>query len=72
MVERSSAASGDLAMAHRETANDRFKCSFGQWLWGSIIVATVVHFGVIRFFPTLTAADVAFSINEFVAIELPP
>ncbi len=43
-----------------------------QWLWGGIIVATVVHFGVIRFFPTLTAADVAFSVTEFEAIELPP
>jgi TonB family protein len=72
MVERSSAPRGDISKAHRETANDRFKHSFEKWLWGSIAVATVVHFGVIRFFPTLTAADVAFSINEFVAIELPP
>ncbi len=28
----------------RETENDRFKKSFGSWLWGSMIAATVFHF----------------------------
>ena len=57
---------------YRQTANDRFKKSFGSWLWGSMIVATVMHFALIRFFPTLTAADFSFNVSEFEAIELPP
>jgi len=63
---------GALSGTRHETANDRFKERCNACLWGSIILATVVHFGVIRFFPTLTAADVAFGITEFEAIELPP
>jgi TonB family protein len=63
---------GSRSITRLETANDRFKKSFSSWLWGGIIVATVIHFGVIRFFPTLTAADVAFGVTELEAIELPP
>ena len=58
--------------AYRLTANDRFKQSFGAWLWGSVIVATVFHFGLFAFFPELTASDVSFDVNELEAIELPP
>jgi protein TonB len=58
--------------AFRMTANDKFKRSFGPWLWGSIIVATVVHFGMFKFFPELSASDVSFGVREFEAIELPP
>jgi protein TonB len=54
------------------TANDRFKRSAGSWLWGSVMVATVVHFGLFKFFPELTASDVSFGVNEFEAVELPP
>jgi protein TonB len=54
------------------TANDKFKRSAGQWLYGGIIVATVFHFGLFEFFPDLTASDVSFGVNEFEAIELPP
>jgi protein TonB len=63
---------GTLTATHRETANDRFKERCNACVWGGIILATVVHFGVLRFFPTLTAADVAFGVTEFEAIELPP
>lgn len=63
---------GALSGTHHETANDRFKERCNACLWGSIILATIVHFGVIRFFPTLTAADVAYGVTEFEAIELPP
>ncbi|KPK81529.1 MAG: hypothetical protein AMS25_05980 [Gemmatimonas sp. SM23_52] len=56
----------------RLTANDKFKKSFGPWLWGSVIVATVVHFGLFKFFPELSASDVSFGVREFEAIELPP
>ena len=54
------------------TANDRFKRTAGQWLYGGVIVATVFHFGLFKFFPELTASDVSFGVNEFEAIELPP
>ncbi len=36
----------------RETANDRFKRSFGSWFWGSMIAATVFHFMLFQFWPT--------------------
>lgn len=55
-----------------ETANDRFKKSFGTWFWGSILVATVVHFLMFAFWPDMQAADVSYSANELEAIELPP
>jgi periplasmic protein TonB len=55
-----------------DTANDRFKRSFGSWFWGSIIAATVLHFMVFFFFPDLTAEDISTVSREFEAIELPP
>lgn len=57
---------------HRETANDRFKQSFGSWLGASIIVATLFHFALISYFPTLRAADFSFAVTQFEALELPP
>ena len=57
---------------HRQTANDRFKKTFGPWLWGSVLLATVLHFGLFKFFPELTAKDVSYSANELETIELPP
>jgi TonB family protein len=56
----------------RHTANDRFKQSFGSWFWGSMVAATVVHFALLAFWPTLEAADVAFSMDDITAIDLPP
>ena len=32
-----------------ETANDRFKRSFGNWFWGSMMAATVLHFMLFQF-----------------------
>ncbi len=55
-----------------ETANDRFKKSFGSWLWGSIIAATVLHFMLFQFWPTQTVPDVSFTAEELKIIELPP
>ncbi len=72
MADRRVETKGSRSVARRETANDRFKRRCNQCLWGGIIIATVVHFGIIRFFPTLTAADVAYGMREFAAIELPP
>ena len=55
-----------------ETANDRFKRSFDTWFWGSVLAATVVHFVMFMFWPSMTAEDVSFDSEELVAIELPP
>ena len=55
-----------------ETENDRFKRSFSSWFWGSMIAATVVHFLMFQFWPTLTAEDVSFTSEELETIELPP
>ena len=56
---------------HSETENDRFKKSFGSWLWGSLITATVLHFMLFQFWPTLTVEDVSFTAEELEIIELP-
>lgn len=71
-MANASKASGEVKGVSRQTANDRFKQSFGAWLWGSVIVATVFHFGLFALFPELTASDVSFAVNELEAIELPP
>ena len=55
-----------------ETENDRFKNSFGSWLSGSMIAATVFHFMLFQFWPTLTVKDVSFTAEELKIIELPP
>lgn len=55
-----------------ETANDRLKRSFGSWFWGSVIAATLVHFGMFALWPDMTAADISFEAEELEAIELPP
>lgn len=63
---------GGNVLAGLETANDRFKRSFNNWFWGSMVAATMLHFVVIFFWPTMTAADVSISSEEMSAIELPP
>jgi protein TonB len=55
-----------------ETANERLKRTFSSWFWGSMIVATMVHFGTFAMWPEMTAADVSFSSEELATIELPP
>jgi protein TonB len=57
---------------HHETANDRFKRSFGNWFWGSMMAATVVHFLVFQLWPEMQAADFTFDMETMTAIELPP
>ena len=56
----------------QETANERLKRSFSSWFWGSMIFATVVHFGMFAYWPELTAEDFSFTAEELTAIELPP
>ncbi len=55
-----------------ETANDRFKKRFGEWFWGGLLAATVLHFLIFAFFPEMTAADVSFNTNQLEAIDIPP
>ncbi|MCH7990923.1 MAG: hypothetical protein IIC35_00720, partial [Gemmatimonadetes bacterium] len=55
-----------------ETANDRLKKTFSSWFWGSMIVATVAHFGIFSLWPQLVAEDVSFKAHELVTIRLPP
>lgn len=55
-----------------ETANERLKRTFSSWFWGSMITATVVHFGVFALWPELTAEDFSFTSEEIETIELPP
>lgn len=44
------------APAHvHESANERFKRSFSARLWGSILVATLLHLALFAFSPTMTA-----------------
>lgn len=60
------------SILENETANDRFKRSFGSWFWGSMIAAVVVHFAAFAFWPDMTAADVSFTGEELTAVDLPP
>jgi len=55
-----------------ETANDRLKRTFSSWFWGSMIAATLLHFGTFAFWPDLTTEDFSFTSEELEAIELPP
>jgi len=55
-----------------ETANERLKRTFSSWFWGSMIAATMVHFGAFVFWPELTTTDMSFDTEELEAIELPP
>ena len=55
-----------------ENANDRLKRTFDSWFWGSMIVATVVHFGAFAFAPTMTTEDFSFTSEELEAIVMPP
>jgi protein TonB len=55
-----------------ETANERLKRTFSSWFWGSMIAATMVHFGAFAFWPELTTTDMSFEAEELEAIELPP
>lgn len=55
-----------------DTANTRFKERSTSVFWSSMIAATALHFGVIAFWPNLQAAEMSFSMDDLVAIELPP
>lgn len=54
-----------------ETANDRFKRGFGDWFWGALIVATLLHAGLFMVSPTFGTDDYSFNTEEIESIELP-
>lgn len=54
------------------SANDRFKDGFRGRFWGSMIIATLLHFVVLQYSPDLTVEDFSFTNDELTAIEMPP
>lgn len=54
------------------TAHDRFKASFRPVFWGSLILATCVHFAVFTLWPSMSAEVVYLTAEELTAITLPP
>jgi protein TonB len=70
MAERAKAPAAATGVA--DTANDRFKRSFGNWFWGSVVAATVIHFVVFAFWPAMRAADYSFEAAQIEMIDLPP
>ncbi len=54
------------------SANDRSKKGFEGLVWTSLILATVLHFGVFALWPEMYAEVAAVSSQELTAIELPP
>ena len=61
----------DTGGAVHETANDRFKRGFGDWFWGALIVATLLHAGLFMVSPTFGTDDYSFANEEIESIELP-
>lgn len=55
-----------------ETANDRLKRGFGDWMWQAVIAATLVHFLVFAFFPTLQAEGTDLVDEAIEALNIPP
>ena len=55
-----------------ESANDHLKSTFRVSFWGSMILATLIHFSVFALWPELTAEDFSFVGEELTAIEIPP
>ena len=52
------------------TANDRLKRGFGNWFWGGIAAAALIHFAVMAFWPSMEAADVSINSEEIEQIEV--
>jgi periplasmic protein TonB len=54
------------------TANERLKVRAGSYFWGSLAVAAALHYFVLAYAPTLTAADVSIESEPLEQVELPP
>lgn len=55
-----------------ETANDRFKRSYGKWFWVSVMAGVGMHFLVFTFWPQMTAGNMSIQTSEITAVDLPP
>lgn len=51
-------------------ANDRLKDAFGNWFWGGIAAAALLHFLIIAFWPAMQAEDVSIQSSEIQQIEV--
>lgn len=56
----------------RETANDRFKANFGNWFWGAVAVAALLHFATFALWPEMAAEDISSVEDALTTVELPP
>ena len=67
-------ANGTMAMPSGygtySTANDRLKSSFGNWLWGCVALAAVIHFAMLALWPDMKTADVSFTSEAIEQIDL--
>lgn len=52
-------------------ANDRLKKSFTAWVWGSLIAATVVHFGIFILWPEQTLTVDTINPTELEILDVP-
>lgn len=64
--------SAEAALREPLTANERFKRSFRTWFWGSMILATLLHFSLFYCWPEMTAADIDEDITIAPIIEFTP
>lgn len=61
------------AIIGRNTANDEFKRGFSSWFWGSMVVATLIHFAIFAFWPDMeTTGEYGTVTEEFVMVDIPP
>lgn len=61
-----------IIVPDRESANERFKRSYGSLLWGSTVLAVILHFLFMQFMPSFGVADVSYAAAELEALNLPP
>jgi TonB family protein len=52
------------------TANDRLKEGFGNWFWGGIAAAALLHFAIMAFWPSMETADVSINSEEIEQIDV--
>lgn len=52
------------------TANDRLKNTFGDWFWGGIAAAAILHFALMALWPDMEAADVSIASQEIEQIDV--
>lgn len=65
-------ANGTMALPGyvEPAANDRLKKSSNSYFWGAVLVATILHFSLLAFWPDMTAADMSISSAEMEQIEI--